>query len=103
MIISNDNGHRTFDDVEQGVTFVACIDDGAFGGIAPAMALGKKIIEMFGLLLNRLDDSSHNARRASSESGSAYLFISPLFPCRFGFLLMCPATYNKKAGCGQLC
>src|SRR5690554_966437 len=71
IIVFNDDGDGTFDDVKQGVAFVTGINNGAFGGVTPTVALGKEIIQVFGFLLNRLDDGSHSAGHASSESGDS--------------------------------
>ncbi len=71
IVVFNNDSDRALDDVEQGIAFITRIDDGAFGWVTPAMALGKEVIQVFGLLLNRLDNGSHNARHASSESGDS--------------------------------
>jgi hypothetical protein len=39
------------------------------------MALGQEIIQMLGLVLNRLDDSSHSAGRASWELAGIQVFF----------------------------
>ncbi|MHA7927803.1 MAG: hypothetical protein ACX936_21605, partial [Marinobacter sp.] len=67
-----------------------------------AMALRKEIVEMLGFLLNRLDDSGHNASRASSDTGGSQCLLCTRLSVRVrSFFLQNSATYNKKVCCGQ--
>ncbi|MCY1296168.1 hypothetical protein D9M70_455430 [compost metagenome] len=46
VIVLDEDGHRTFDDEEQGFAAITCVDDGALGGVATAMTVCEEFVEV---------------------------------------------------------